>query len=429
MNLINVVSIVGLIFVCSAAGISIGILYFFVTKGHDSPSAFHQNLAIGMFSVVVTAMVVLLGLITFVKESPGSVGGRIGMITFNFAGPPAVWIIVFLITARAFGSKQEVNSAVNAIVPGIDFERHYQMLGFDYYRNWKPALTRFRRVIEQSELTFIEDLLPKVFYHGPFDALKPEKVINTTLFVFSKGRSIKFQRIQGKVRTEGQRRSQIYLSQTSSTPTGQTTCLHFIRGDDGISQTACHSYGEWKVAPLDKIDIMLLAIYENDDVENGDYIYVDVSKYIDLARMDEATVDIAIVADRRIYEFRIWEVSASLASTERPVPLMFRKLENQSSRRSTSDVEKNTERVVKLFGGWDTTLDQAFEGNLGWRDKITRDEVQNFLRDIKEVLGNNNPDAREKSFRQLFLELQPNDCVVSKLEHQRNVILTTFTWA
>jgi hypothetical protein len=428
MNLSNIVLIVAMIFVISAAGVSAAIIYSVVKRSNDSPSAFHQNIALVAFSIFVTAIVVLLGLVTLGTNPPASLQGRIGLITFNLAGPPAVWIVVFTVTARRFDLKSSANSNPGALIPGIDFERHYKLLGFDYYRNWKPALNQFRQVIDDSELSFIEDLLPKVFYHGPFDALKPEDVINTTLFVFSKGKAVKFQRIQGRVRTEGQRRSQVYLSQTSSTPNGQIACLHFIRSEERIRQTACHANGEWKVAPFDNIDIMLLAVYENDEVENGDYIYVDVSKYIDLARMDAATVEIAIAADRRIDEFCIWEVSASLASTERPVPLMFRRLENEPPKRNAADVDKNAQRATKLFDGWDTTLDQAFEGSLGQYNKVTRDQVQDFLRNVKGILGVYDPEPDTKSFHELFLGLRPADCVISTLKHQRNVILTTFTW-
>jgi hypothetical protein len=144
--------------------------------------------------------------------------------------------------------------------------------------------------------------------------------------------------------------------------------------------------------------------------------------------MDAATVEIAIAADRRIDEFCIWEVSASIASTERPVPLMFRRLENEPPKRNASDVDKNAQRATKLFDGWDTTLDQAFEGSLGQYNKVTRDQVQDFLRNVKGILGVYDPEPDTKSFHELFLGLRPADCVISTLKHQRNVILTTFTW-
>jgi hypothetical protein len=421
-----------LIFICSVAGLSILILlYFFVAKADDSPSDFHQNLAIGIFSVVVTAIVVLLGLTTFVKGGD-AVAGKLGVITFNLAGPPAVWTTVFLITTKAFGSKSTMVKDNNNIqVFNIPLEHHYRMLGFDYYRNWKANLNEFGSLIEKekSEFHFIEDLLPKVFYHGPHDLLKPQNVTNTTLFVFSKKNAVKFQRIKGVVKAEGDKRSRVYLPQTSSTPDGKLSSMYFVRSGNSIRETARNTHGEWKAVPLKDIDIMLLAVYENDDLENGDYVYIDVSKYIDLERNDAANVEIAIVSDKRIKEFNVWEVSASLTSTERPVPLMFRNLPNQPGRRKAADVEKNIEQIAEMFEGWDTVMDQALSsGQFGPIDKVSKAEAQDFLLKVKSVLCDNVSDINTTAFQHLFRRPPAEDCVVCKLEKQRNVILTTFAW-
>lgn len=421
----NVETIV-LIFVCGVAGLSICILLlYFITKADDAPSAFHQNLAIGIFSVVVTAMVVLLGLATFAKDNVSTASGKIGVITFNIAGPPAVWIVVFLITSRAFGAKQRVLADRPAPALTKTLEYHYRMLGFDYYRNWFASLNEFRRVIEKSELHFIDDLLPKVFYHGPFGLIKPTKVTNTTLFFFSHLGAVKFQRIQGMVRAEGDKRSQVYLPHTSSTQSGHISCVHFVRGANGIYQTAIHSHGEWKIPPLNTIDILMVAIYEDDELDAGDYVYVDVSKYVDLERMDDATVELAIAADKTIDEFNVWEVSTSLESTERPVPLMFKNLDNQY-RRTQSAIEKNIEQVRKMFNGWDSVIDQVMSGHLGRATGVPKDEVQSLLVTAKKILTG--ATAEDMTFEQVFRTFNVKDCVVSRLKRQRNVILSTFAW-
>lgn len=46
------------------------------------------------------------------------------------------------------------------------------------------------------------------------------------------------------------------------------------------------------MAPFKDIDILLVTIYENDELDHGDYVYVDVSKYVDPAFADNASVDI-----------------------------------------------------------------------------------------------------------------------------------------
>lgn len=426
----NLPNLIVLIFGCLVAGVSLGILlFFFVARADASTSGFHQNLTMLIFSVTVTVMVVLLGALPETQKRVNEVAGNIGALTFNIAGPAAVWAAVFLITTHVFGSKPDAaGERRNTLVLNEALERHYRMLGFDYYRTWYANLNAFRHVIEKSELHFIDDLLPKVFYHGPYGLLKPRKVVNSTLFVFSKGRAVKFQRIQGSVRTEGDKRSRVYLPHTPSTPGGQISCLHFTRGENGINHTACHTHGDWKEAPLNKIDIMLVAVYENDELENGDYVYVDVSKYIDFEQMDEATVELAIVSDRLVEEFNVWEVSASLASTERPVPLMFRNLDSQTGRRTPAEADKSREQVARMFEGWGKAMDRALSGSFGQPTGVSRDEVLSFLHKVKETLADGSPEATASSFQQLLRQLPAEDCVFSRLKHQRNVILSTFAW-
>jgi hypothetical protein len=404
------------------------LLYFLVAKSNNSLDAFHQKLAMGVFSVTVTTIVVILGLALPTDVFGGGLSGRTGFVTFTLAGPPAIWVIVFLTTARVFGNPRESAGLTPSTLDlRLGIERHHKILGWDYYRNWRAELNSYQRVIEKSELHFIDDLLPKVFYHGRFDLLKPQGVTNTTLFFFSSRGAVKFQRIQATARIENGKRSEIYLGQTSSTPEGRTTCLHFIRNEDRLAQTGRHIHGEWKVAPFKNIDILLVAVYENDQLDDGDYVYVDVSKYVDLELMDNASLDLAIVSDRRIEEYNVWEVAASLVSTEKPVPLMFRKVDSQVNKRGVAAVEKNLDQVAKLFGDWDVVLDQAERGLLGTTIGICPDEVEEFFLKVKGALGGYEVEDAN-TFQRLFHRPPAADCVITRLRHQQNVILSTFTW-
>jgi len=420
-------NLIVLIFGCLIWGVSLGMLFFFVAKRDASTSNFHQKLAILIFSVTVTVMVVLLGALPETQKRVNEVVGSVGALTINIAGPAAVWAAVFLITSHVFALKTgAAPDEPYTLVLNRTLEQRDRMLGFDYYRTWYANLNAFRRVIEKSELHFIDDLLPKVFYHGPYGLLKPRQIVNSTLFVFSKGRAVKLQRIQGSVRTEGEKRSRVYLPHTPSTPGGQISCLHFIRGENGINQTACHTHGDWKEAPLNNIDILLVAVYENDEMENGDYVYVDVSKYVDLERMDDAVVELAVVSDRLIEEYNVWEVSASLASTEKPVPLMFRNLHGRADRRTAAEANRNRERIAKMFDGWGGALDHALSGHIGQTTGVSRNEAIDFLLEVKATLSDGDADA--SSFQEVLRKMPAEDCVFSRLPRQRNVILSTFAW-
>jgi hypothetical protein len=420
---------VAFIVYCALGSASFGVLlYYFFARTNKFLDAFHQKLAMGLFSVTVTTIVVILGLALPV-DVLGQLSGRIGFITFTLAGPPAIWVVVFLITAKVFNSPVlGADLELNFVALGRNLEPHYRRLGWNHYRHWRAELNSYQRVIERSELHFIDDLLPKVFYHGRFDLLKPQRVTNTTLFFFSQKGAVKFQRIQGEARIENGKRSEIYLPQTSSTPEGRTTCLHFIRNEDRLAQTGKHTHGEWKIAPFKNIDMLLVAVYENDELEDGDYVYIDVSKYIDLESMDSAALNMMIVSDRCIEEYNVWEVAASLVSTEKPVPLMFRTLDSQANRRKSGMIEKNLEQIARLFGGWDVMLDEAANGKLGATVNVSRDEVEELFVKVKSILNGFQLSDHPCAFQRLFERPQATDCVLTKLKHQHNVILSTFTW-
>ena len=425
----NSIRLISFIVHCLLGSASFGVLlYFFIARTNKFLDAFHQKLAIGLFSLTVTTIVVILGLALPV-EVLGQLSGRMGFITFTLAGPPAIWVVVFLITAKVFGNPVlSANPEQTGLVLGRNIESHYRRLGWDYYRHWRAELNSYQRVIEKSELHFIDDLLPKVFYHGRFDLLKPQRVINTTIFFFSRKGAVKFQRIQGEARIENGKRSEIYLPQTSSTPQGRTTCLHFIRNENRLAQTGRHTHGEWKIAPFKNIDILLVAVYENDELDDGDYVYVDVSKYIDLELMDSAALNMMIVSDRRIEEYNVWEVAAALVSTEKPVPLMFRTLDSQANRRTSGVVEKNIEQMARLLGDWNVMLDEAASGNLGTTVDVCRDEVEEFFLKLKSALSSFELGDDPCAFQRLFERPPAKDCVLTRLKRQQNVILSTFTW-
>jgi hypothetical protein len=408
--------------------VSFGALtYFFFQRRSEPVSLFHEKLAVGLFSVMVTTVVVVISL-SLPQDYLNQISGKVGFTTFTLAGPPAIWAMVFVITARVFDlpiRTAGVDHRINVLGP--DIRSHYKSLGWHHYRDWRADPNSYQRVIEKSESHFINDLLPKVFYHGPHDLLKPKSITNSTIFFFSRKGAVKFQRIQGEACSENGKRSEIYLPQTSSTPEGLTTCLHFIRNGNRLAQTGRHTHGEWKIAPFKKIDILLVAVYENDELEDGDYVYVDVSKYVDQDSLDSASLDLVIVSDRQIEEYNVWEVAPSLVSREKPVPLMFHSLDSQINKRTADTIKTNLERASRMLGGWEVVLDQASKGVLGSPTDVSREMVEEFFQKVKNALGDYAVREDKITFQELFTA-PAKDCVITRLKHQQNVILSTFTW-
>ncbi|HEY5884993.1 MAG TPA: hypothetical protein VIT88_09925 [Pyrinomonadaceae bacterium] len=433
-----------------AVGSLFSLIYFLLRKADKSATDFQWRLAAGMFSLLVTAVMMAIQLAIVSNrpaqdsgmdstsdvsdnrsqtsptatslDSPRSnqdaVVGRIRGLAITLYGAPAIYVIVFLITIHHLPNKKgaaENREAVKSLPNG-----------FDLYRNWREGLGQVQRVIDKSEIHFIDDLLPNVFYHGPHNMCKPKSVVNKTVFFFSERGAVKFQRIQGGVRTENGVRSRVYLPHTTSTATGQVSCLHFVRSGSWIKETASHEHGEWKNPLTDPIDILILAIYKDDDIESGDYIHVDTSKYVDLSHDDKATIKLAIAASRPIEDFQVWQVLAAPENVERPVPLMFRELYHQAER-SAREIERNYEQIAEMLDGWDALLDEAANGKVGKTTGVSTDQIGAFLLQAKQVLTSDGEDLA--TFRELIRSRTPNDCAIRTLKKEQHAILSTFAWS
>jgi len=404
----------------------IGVGYLLLRRKSIALTPVQWRVVYALISIAVTAVFVALGALSPDLFSAVAAKIKVGEGTLTIGGPIAVLISVYKGVSSVRANRLKEEKVTECIDVKSVLEHQFRLSAFKYYGDWKAELGDFRKVIQtqESELHFIEDLLPKVFYHGSRELLKPKNVTTTTLFLFLKDKAIKFQRIQGNVRIERDKRAEIYLAQTPSTPTGRAPGFHFFRCENGANQVARHVHGEWKDAPSNKIDLLITSLYEGDEVVSGDYVYVDVSKYVNFECGESATVNLAIISDRPIAEFRLWDVSASVVNTARPVPLIFRKLGGVDGRRTPRSVKRQKEKIAKLFEGWDQIIDQAAIGNLGADVGTSKEEVEQFLRRVKNALAQDN----SVSFIELFKKLPGKDCIVCKLEDQQNVILSTFAW-
>jgi len=408
--------------------VTVGIIK--IRKRRSPLSGVQEKVADALMSIGITALVVSLAAVRpgFVTGIAATVTVDKGIITLG--GPIAVLYSAYksISGVRATHSLKVTDyTNVKSVI-----EHQFRLAAFKYYRDWQPELGDFGKVIEdqEKELHFIEDLLPKVFYHGRHELLKPKDVTLTTFFFFSKQKAIKFQRIEGTVRVAPGKRSQIYLAQTPSTPAGRTPGFHFFRSGSGEILAGKHVHGEWKDVQGKKFNLLIVSKYDEDDDPNGDYIFVDVSKYVDFHTGDNATVRFALVSDRPTNEFDIWDVSASLVTTARPVPLIFRRLHSMSEQRKPKHVEKQKKRVSKMLDDWDRVLDQVFTGNFRVDkktsdDKTSKEEVIKFLDDVRNTMSEKKDTL---SFTDFFRALPGVECIVCELKEQQNLILSTFAW-
>ena len=119
----------------------VSLVYYYLTKADKSPSNFQQRLAAGMFSLVVTSMMMGVGIAMFARPftqpprqeaqepaageqgspprdgRPDNVTGRFGNVTFTLYGAPAIWLIVFLFTVQYFKKKQPLEREMPKALP------------------------------------------------------------------------------------------------------------------------------------------------------------------------------------------------------------------------------------------------------------------------------------------------------------------------
>lgn len=412
MNTEQTIQIVGIGFVILAAILSIALLaYLFISRGDHTASALVQRVAVCLISLVVTSVVVLLGMMPSTQKAVGETVGEWGLISFNLAGPPSVWLIVFFAISRSFSGATDPVVAENDAVSQA-FGGYLQALRFQRYEDWLSRLKRFHVVVSSSEHHFIEDLLPKVFFNGPADVRKPKDVVHSTLFFFKGDRAVKLQRIRGKVDAQGGGvRAKLYLPVTGSTPDGKVRSRLFVRDRARIVESIAHGSGEWWDPKREEFDVLVVARYENDSIASGDYVYVDTAKYVEAQGHSTADVSILICADRAIEEFQAWEVAASLFIADRPAPLVFREVMRDAWSTLIAEPPPRM-RIESELDDWVRLLDA----------RMTRDP---WLQETMASVGLT-ADAPASTSRLAFPD--PVGIAGCRMKRQAGLILSTFAW-
>jgi hypothetical protein len=421
-------------------GLLLSFSVFYIGAKGNSPSVSKQR-----FSSLISSVFALAATVFFVEITVKGLPDFVDKITrfpviYVVLGIMFFVVVDVIFSRHLLGLYETLSKNPFSVVPSPTvrpdaglrvegFEEHDWRRGFIPYRVWIRQLGVFGRVIEQDERAFRNDLLNNAFNNAPFETVMPEAVTLTTLFFFSGKRAVKFQRIRGIKRFLGEK---LYLPQTCSTKSGKVRGLHLVCKEGQIVEIAFHEHGIWIEPPADNsgsFDIMLLALYEDDNPESGDYVYVDIPKYVDPKQRQLATAEIAVMSDKLIEQFDAWEVLPSLNFAVRPVPLEFKKAHSARTRpRTLRQIKVHAKEVAKRFGDWPTLLDKAFAGNFGRIEPGSQEKFEGFLREVQNIIGNQDSAPNTASLRQCFREPVAVDCVVCTLEERCNLILTTVTW-
>jgi hypothetical protein len=308
-----------------------------------------------LMALIITAFVAFLALSTGTMHEITKVQGGIAGFAITFVGVPAIWaaVIIFL---RWFDSdviphvEEEIETVLQSRATSLLLRRSEERLGWIDYNTWKARVAvQCRRMIEAAEVRFIDDLLPKAYYHGDIIYARPSEPKIRTLFIYTPGGIIKFQRIEGRYSGNGNR-PRVYLPSTTSTGTGRLGSVHFFARDGVITDGGVHQHGAWVEAPHDVIDCLICTLYENDVPDRGDYLYVDTRKYLPFDYMETAEVELSTLVlqiKRKPGNITYWQLRGSTDVDLQPVPLIFRPYTDQPQMGTRARAA-----IKSTFSGW-----------------------------------------------------------------------------
>ncbi|HEY4308906.1 MAG TPA: hypothetical protein VGN12_05595 [Pirellulales bacterium] len=312
--------------------VALGLVVFYFSLRTIRESV-RYNIVLQLMALIITAFVAFLAVATGSLEQVASLGGKIGLITFSFAGAPAIFFASLFLCKWISRDLSFADEHFIGILQARDTARLIQFaekrLGWIDYEEWKQTIgAGSRQAIESDETYFIDDLLPKVYYHGDRRHIRPARPEISTLVVYTTSGPIKIQRIRGEY-IGGVARPRLHMQSTSSTDAGSIKNIHFFARNGTITTSGTHEHGAWVDTHEDSIDCLVCTIYDGDVPSDGDYLYVDPGKYLPVDEAGDAVVEVAVLIaaqQEKLIAMRgpsLWHLRASANSNLPPVPFIF----------------------------------------------------------------------------------------------------------
>ena len=314
-------------------------------------------------------------------SSTAKLESTIGLITVYIAGPAALWLISLVILTWVFKEEDlllEFPTTVDslaALASNVE-----ERSGWQPFSSWKSGLGSLQELFTGQEESNVQLLLSGAYYRG-IDRHKPSNTNVETLFFFPDpteehlqqctGAAVKLQRITGEA-TEAN--ADLYIT---SRPTirgdeeDRVRSYFFARKDTGdYDAFVPGTTALWFEARTRRPEVIIVTIYCENDMLEGDWIQVHLPKYLSEEERSNRNV-VGVVSARAVNEpsVRLWEMRPPLINDLSQVPLQFRLL------------TPNRESVMKAFQG---TLDAYRQALLRDRwvprgEGNTRAAVKGFL--------------------------------------------------
>ncbi|MGD2084575.1 MAG: hypothetical protein PVH61_00175 [Candidatus Aminicenantes bacterium] len=364
---------------------------------------------------IVLACFVLSTISASYFATQARIRSTVGIMSITIVGPAALWLAaLFILNNIVFKEDQPVVEKLS-LPEVIDYmsRENEKREGWNNYCDWKQYLESIKRDNIQEE-EFIRTMLSRVYYHGLKGYHKLKDVNLQTLLVYlGKDKRIKFQIIKGKREKEP---TNIYMAALASFKHNpdEVFAHYIIRDEEGVLKDF-GPIGKGVKSVPQITDCLIIALY-NEALDRGDWIYVDLPKYVSDIVKNPAEMDLAILSTLPIEEFKIWEMRASRLIYTEPAPLLFREYKSSPAKSINKSFIKNLKSWFKFL---DINIKQKENGVKG----KTRDLLMKIIEEIRTHCKD-----KEISFSDL-LEHQ-------KFQNKRSIndksltngIITIFRW-
>lgn len=363
--------------------IGAGIAYIFA--GHDDPLRKYYV----MLSLVSFGLSSVSSLLFAVKAD---FEGTIGFFSMTVGGPAALWIIVMVVISHLPQSVPKEPSTIKVLSElSSDVERSLDWIDYGTWRNEK--IGHVENIIKKDEVHHLKKFLVTTYYEG--DSPKLTKAHISTLFIYNKKSVIKLQRISGEKTT-----STIALPFKAYPTKPEAVPTSFLLQNSGTKdevQLGTIFSGEnrtdtptnWaSVTSNGELDCLIIAYYHEDAYPEGDYLLVDVKKYLDTTHLKPAIlgkfsqIDLGIISFHgEIDHFNLWEMKNSLTTSSNKIPISFRL--------KSSTPEGIGEATHQAFKPWLETLSSFHQT---WQSRHQKNPIQENAPQKKTLSsGSNNP--------------------------------------
>jgi len=243
--------------------------------------------------------------------------------------------------------------------------------GWIRFPDWLTHLGEAVSVIDEEHEHFINEMLPRVLFHGDPAKNRLTDPFVDTLFMYTKTGAVKFQRITGStVRNLG---ADVYLAATPSKPSSNTSTFAFVKQETKIIRADRATHGEWWLINGNPIDCLVVTLFGESSLSEGDWLYVDLTKYLAFSDDAPGRIRLGYVVDENVRLPSTWAMSVSKLNRIRPTPLIFKRME---------PIEMPLEEQLEAFRPWFRALDTPDNWQANCKNAQTRSFLERVAREL-----------------------------------------------